>query len=1752
MLFNKSALTCVVVLYLSLSTCNAAAYNEDGSLFLTGLRVLDCYGTYMENTFEQEYTADTSNTRTTGWADISNQADGNAQRVPNPDSNFDPIGRIVYIDPVVERPCFFSAQMGGGNFEGAANSGQLIAMVVNNTENWAHKKAWNAVGAAVAKVADGAPDSAEYTRVDGEINPKAAGSRKHHMAALAHFVTGGDHNGVDANVANTDGPYNGIAKMCATLIAAQTSGQNEYDEAEAATSLPGDATNVLYAYGTNTNQGGEFGVTDLAMGYVLATESDAATIGNGSAAPLPGLARSTGVCSTLLTSKDADDDNTAYLDPSSIGVVGSGHGNAAAVKISEDGRLYWQGVFSHVHLPHTFGSIAIISNNSAAVNLLDTIPCATATDPGCGARRVNVVMGQFDSISNENGGVYATTGAGMYVPWAEQGDTTNNAEAYLNKYGYAFWIEVMPEITGNDWNKLRAYTGKAAIGEDCSTANCPITVEDYDTHEAWVGVSVENPPLSDVTNEFYAVLSSKNSASAVVQDKPQNIKNWYGGLTKIPAGRCRQGSIASPNVCSFGLWHGHQTVSTGNSMVAICNNAHANYNTNADNIQDTCALVVCMWPNGRCTGGTDVAALADVNDDLDELLGVGTHLAGGAGDPTITISDAKAWVQMNGQGDGNADPLASNADANSLHVYRQESKDIYVEVTPSNQNYPAVFQRAISRNTSVAADSMVTERPADTINWGIQGNIDIKYPATAWYDRSAGTNGTTRCDMDNDTDDSTFNAWHEGFPARAMSGCGTAYTIGTVAERLADPRIHDFSRSNLYMSFGNSYNYNVMHFTHQFDTPETMFTTTKAQKWLMYTQTVNADATFQHTPSGTLVQLTHKPKYARLAEHAYEYLTYTEGDIFITSLQIGNNTASMAVADNKWNTGSNVRTLISDASRSNAADAMKIAEYSFTTAITFGFHLKNDPDTDPLVNDAYVYFVNASMYDEDAPLHNGFAGLMGSCKRPAWASTTAKNKYYASGTNDDEDYKITLSDVTGSDCQGLTKPSTPERCFTSVQSLTANSLLRGKYELWVQNDRDHFFYKQSNSNATFTVQAYLENDNTFIDGSTLRIGGSTKESPYEWEYNNTTIGLKYNKSSDASHQSDQVGFILINSSLIGQYKIPSEVDAREVLYTGGLYNTLIPSGCRFADSSVSAATNVGDGVDIIACVQTYGLGTYKIYLQPLGSEKYIKQNTDFVVKHKSDYAKSDADIVKQAIWRRATLNSDDEKGTGVLLFDETKAGLCDVNAVEGSIYHERHDGALANMDFMQLELTAGSEMKSDDLCYIQIFDADGKETLGPNGSPPSNFMIKKHPWRKDAGNNYVHLAVPCQNGPSGAANLTTDKTTGSTNYHQIPAAVVEQFQVGYQLKLWVRTQNAQWTRQTGSLTMLTLLGFDESATSGRITAIAKPEDATQLEVSSDGSDINYAITSSTTLPSTSDIVQLCVKPNDFGPDSKNHFFRNKTPATTFCFDGAIRPGPQNEHSINFEDSAGVGMPPGTYKVLTNLMDVDDGDASTKELRACKRWATESISLTVEWKRDSSMTTDQVWTGDGVAIDRGGSLVYKSDNIVGTGVGDDQLWATEMKIIDDPVTTPTEQMYKFKLRYPSTLFDDQSYYFYWAMSIDDTCDCSKTPCTDMTTIETKYLTWPNVGKPNCQEHGAGYDTWFPKEGKYQLCVTKNNKLRGWAVKTTQATAKTAITLSINPPPAGATPGPAPSSLPSSSSTVATLFALAAAVLGALIL
>jgi len=106
----------------------------------------------------------------------------------------------------------------------------------------------------------------------------------------------------------------------------------------------------------------------------------------------------------------------------------------------------------------------------------------------------------------------------------------------------------------------------------------------------------------------------------------------------------------------------------------------------------------------------------------------------------------------------------------------------------------------------------------------------------------------------------------------------------------------------------------------------------------------------------------------------------------------------------------------------------------------------------------------------------------------------------------------------------------------------------------------------------------------------------------------------------------------------------------------------------------------------------------------------------------------------------------------------------------------------------------------------------------------------------------------------------------------------------------------------------------------------------------------------------------------------------------------------------------------------------------------------------------------------------------------------------------------------------------------------------------TIIQTAAPTWPSIGSPNCQFGKRTYVTDFPEEGLYYLCVNQTATKKGYPVQISIDQKPKYVTVHINPSPA-----PSPGSTPTGdtdddgpASTLAPLFAILVAVLGALVL
>jgi len=281
--------------------------------------------------------------------------------------------------------------------------------------------------------------------------------------------------------------------------------------------------------------------------------------------------------------------------------------------------------------------------------------------------------------------------------------------------------------------------------------------------------------------------------------------------------------------------------------------------------------------------------------------------------------------------------------------------------------------------------------------------------------------------------------------------------------------------------------------------------------------------------------------------------------------------------------------------------------------------------------------------------------------------------------------------------------------------------------------------------------------------------------------------------------------------------------------------------------------------------------------------------------------------------------------------------------------------------------------------------------------------------------------------------------------------------------------------------------------------------------------------------------------------SNNTFFKNFTNDQTFCWPSTpgLTPGSLKPHAIAFKGQNEQTMPPGKYSVLSNYADIAGSDNDR-----CSTWADENLSVTVEWKRDSITLEDVSWNSRGLKLSN--SNEYIPTSVIGD-VEETKVAVT--RVLQNTWWESTDILkpfYVLDVTFPAIIHADAIHWFYFSKTLDGSCDCSRAACTDRTRVDPAYVEWPNVGPSNCQFSHKTYTINFPEEGKYELCVTKEENTRGWAVKTSLDQVQTAVTLSINPTPPGPTSSPVPASLGSPSSTVATLFAMAAAVIGALIL
>merc|ERR1719478_1921335 len=132
-----------------------------------------------------------------------------------------------------------------------------------------------------------------------------------------------------------------------------------------------------------------------------------------------------------------------------------------------------------------------------------------------------------------------------------------------------------------------------------------------------------------------------------------------------------------------------------------------------------------------------------------------------------------------------------------------------------------------------------------------------------------------------------------------------------------------------------------------------------------------------------------------------------------------------------------------------------------------------------------------------------------------------------------------------------------------------------------------------------------------------------------------------------------------------------------------------------------------------------------------------------------------------------------------------------------------------------------------------------------------------------------------------------------------------------------------------------------------------------------------------------------------------------------------------------------------------------------------------------------MKEAQTWSSGGASVNHTDSTIVKDmaiTSLIGTegpeGLTDPE--DTADKVINyqaKDLASTHSSYYAYDIRYANTVWDSSDYWLYWSLANDGSCDCSTNLCTDMTHIDVEYYEWPNVGKPNCQEHGRPYRTYF---------------------------------------------------------------------------
>lgn len=1281
-------------------------------------------------------------------------------------------------------------------------------------------------------------------------------------------------------------------------------------------------------------------------------------------------------------------------------------------------------------------------------------------------------------------------------------ETTGHTDTgFKNAGGGAPWLD-----------GVKFYKDKPTAA-DCPSSGlkCPVTIYgaalategDNDLcPQAWIAITL--PAVSSsLMKEKFTILAS--GAIGLEYEKYKSI-----GMTEIPAGACAQDTA-----CNLSIFAGIVD-DTANHKI--------------DNLTH---IAVCPWPKFRCTTG--IAFKAAEIPSHNDYLGTPANW-GGSSEIVKEINYA-------------INPVNPATEV-MLHAESGKAAKVYLTMGTANEkSYPVLIQA--NQNSAVAAVDAIKQ---DIRGWKYAGTKlsaeyagGTEFPAQGLHTAKGVTNddcaATTGCGAyGTDFHDDFFylrSAWPHRWADTGFKFMATIYDEYNVNEfsytfntQVAVGTI-DVTAANITTIAGLQ---GIPNFSND-STDHTPY------KWKVYALTA-VDSSQAH-------ELTY---VLQKKIQIYEYLKTTSGTLMVTRVQIDKNKNGDLTNETNWETGDKVRKLI--ATSNGGVDAQVgdgsfdyRPQYNFATANharKLGFHLK-DSMTDGVAGAGgpYLWLVNQDRINNQ---------VKGKCTKPTWHDDA--NVMWAVTKLDLPVTKKILAN-----CKGLKDGGTGPKTCAEI-AITTGTYNSGIYELWWQDNTNAMPYAQADPNTLITIAPYATENASYIDSTKMNLNGAGKKTnpTFELEYNlNAAVTLTWDLGATAVAPWDNhVGFILYRS-YSDAINPPSSVKRTDVFKrTEADYASDNPdkSGYKDEDSTIlrwirsctnnKAKTKTANDTDIKDCIKEHGVGTYYIYVQIVGSDKYTKQSGYIKVTHATTYAKSGTNIVKAMKWKNAAPQTTPTSGDGQYYFDDVERTVCDKHASKGEqreVYYTTGGGVQTSM---QITMTAGSDtIQTTDLCYLQLFkDIDCNTPADtPNGAEPGTVGIVK-----DYKNNA--LSGDCQTGNQ--ADVSSDASTDN-NFYQVPTAVAEQFGPGMCVKMWARKLNKQWALQSNVKAKIVFHAYEESTgESDMITAFGttKPEDMT---TKIGGDQISYTVSVKESAENkNNNIPRICLKPVLTGT-TNDFFLRHYDSQTAICNTESevLKTGTGQTFTATM-GSVLTPLYPGIYDIYSKYTDKPD---SSVGISYCKKWAKQNIQATYAWTLDTAVGSKISWGGEGISLDAPPNFTYaQSQEKTNLSKTSFIKWKGELA-----------QELSLDITYSKQVIMAADHNLYWSKaSSTDACDCSKDRCTRLVDdqwppeqkalkIESDAPLFPSIGAPGCQFGSRTYTTQFPADGVYTLCAMKTATNRGYEVQVAGKDGTNVnVTLSINPAPPAGTPTTTTKPVPASSSALSSLFAIVAAVLGAFLL